>query len=74
MADGAHGINTRTIIAVSQGVARLPRRARAYLYRLLVRLLMAVEVAQCETLSPVPFVKVHEHRLLEFGLAVVDGN
>ena len=35
---------------------------------------MALEVAECETFGPVPFVKVHEHRLLEFSLPVVDGN
>ena len=35
---------------------------------------MGIEVRQSEWLSPVAFVEVHEHRLLEFGHAVVDGN
>lgn len=35
---------------------------------------MNVEVAQFQTLRPVSFVQVHEHRLLEFRFPVVDGD
>ena len=75
--EGEHRLPTegaRSRPMVSQAVARLFRRASAYLYRLLVRLLVVVEVAQCETLCPVPLVKVHEHRLLELRLPVVHGD
>ena len=36
--------------------------------------LVQLKVSQRETFCPVAFVKVHEHRLLEFSLPVVDGN
>lgn len=59
-------------MAVSHGRTREQVCERAYLDCLLVRLLVALEVAQGEPLGPVPLVEVHEHRLLELRLAVVD--
>ena len=75
--EGEHRLptaDTRSRRVVSRVVARLFRRASAYLYRFLVRLFMVVEIAQGETLCPVPLVKVHEHRLLELRLPVVHGD
>lgn len=47
---------------------------RSHLDRLLVTLLVQVKITQLQTLRPVTFMEVHQHRLLQLCLAVVHGN
>jgi hypothetical protein len=47
---------------------------KEYLDRLLVPCLVHVEVPELQTLCPISFVEVHQHRLLQFGLAIINGD
>ena len=45
-----------------------------YFDRAFILLLVDIEVAQFQTLCPIPFVQIHEHRLLELRFAIVHCN
>ncbi len=46
----------------------------AYFNILFIRFSMTMKVTKFETLGPVPFVQIHQHRLFQLRLAVIDND
>jgi hypothetical protein len=52
-------------------VPAVPNQKSTHLDSFLVTFFVHVEVTQFKSLRPIPFMQVHEHRLLQLGLTVV---